>query len=31
MLNAGLVPLIVMDKHTADFWKQVDAVLKDRS
>ena len=23
MLNAGLVPLIVMDKHKADFWKQV--------
>ena len=23
MVNAGLVPLIVMDKHKADFWKQV--------
>lgn len=23
MLNAGLLPLIVMDKHKADFWKQV--------
>lgn len=23
MLNAGLVPLIVMDKHKADLWKQV--------
>ena len=23
MLNAGLVPLIIMDKHKADFWKQV--------
>jgi membrane-bound lytic murein transglycosylase MltF len=23
MLNAGLLPLIVMDKHIADFWKQV--------
>jgi membrane-bound lytic murein transglycosylase MltF len=23
MLNAGLIPLIVMDKHKADFWKQV--------
>jgi membrane-bound lytic murein transglycosylase MltF len=23
MVNAGLVPLIVVDKHKADFWKQV--------
>ena len=23
MLNAGLMPLIVVDKHKADFWKQV--------
>ena len=23
MLNAGLVPLVVVDKHLADFWKQV--------
>ena len=23
MANAGLIPLIVMDKHKADFWKQV--------
>jgi membrane-bound lytic murein transglycosylase MltF len=23
MVNAGLIPLIVMDKHKADFWKQV--------
>ena len=23
MLDAGLIPLIVVDKHTADFWKQV--------
>jgi membrane-bound lytic murein transglycosylase MltF len=23
MLNAGLLPLIVMDKHKADFWKQI--------
>jgi membrane-bound lytic murein transglycosylase MltF len=23
MLNAGLIPLIVMDKHKADLWKQV--------
>jgi membrane-bound lytic murein transglycosylase MltF len=23
MLNAGLIPLIVVNKHTADFWKQV--------
>ena len=23
MLNAGLIPLIVMDKHKADFWKQI--------
>jgi len=23
MVNAGLIPLIVMDKHKADFWKQI--------
>jgi membrane-bound lytic murein transglycosylase MltF len=23
MLNAGLIPLVVVDKHKADFWKQV--------
>ena len=23
MLNAGLVPLIIVDKHLADFWKQI--------
>jgi len=23
MLNAGLVPLIVIDKHVADLWKRV--------
>jgi membrane-bound lytic murein transglycosylase MltF len=23
MVNAGLIPLIVMDQHKADFWKQV--------
>jgi len=23
MLNAGLVPLLVVDKHKADFWKQI--------
>jgi len=23
MVNAGLIPLIVVDKHVADFWKQV--------
>ena len=23
MLNAGLVPLAIVDKHIADFWKQV--------
>jgi membrane-bound lytic murein transglycosylase MltF len=23
MLNAGLIPMIVVDKHKADFWKQV--------
>jgi membrane-bound lytic murein transglycosylase MltF len=23
MVNAGLIPLIIMDKHKADFWKQV--------
>ena len=23
MLNAGLIPLIVVDKHMADFWKQI--------
>jgi membrane-bound lytic murein transglycosylase MltF len=23
MLNAGLIPLVIVDKHLADFWKQV--------
>lgn len=23
ILNAGLIPLIVVDKHKADFWKQI--------
>ena len=23
MLNAGLMPLVVVDKHMADFWKQI--------
>ena len=23
MLNAGLIPIIVVDKHIADFWKQI--------
>ena len=23
MLNAGLIPLIIVDKHKADFWKQI--------
>jgi membrane-bound lytic murein transglycosylase MltF len=23
MLNAGLIPMIIVDKHKADFWKQV--------
>ena len=23
MVNAGLIPLIVVDKHKADFWKQI--------
>ena len=23
MLDAGLIPLIVVNKHTADFWKQI--------
>jgi membrane-bound lytic murein transglycosylase MltF len=23
MLNAGLIPLVVVDKHKADFWKQI--------
>jgi len=27
MVNAGLIPLIVMDKHKADFWKQVFAKI----
>jgi membrane-bound lytic murein transglycosylase MltF len=28
MLNAGLVPLLVVDKHKAEFWKQVFPKLK---
>jgi membrane-bound lytic murein transglycosylase MltF len=28
MVNAGLVPLIVVDKHKADFWKQVFPKIK---
>jgi membrane-bound lytic murein transglycosylase MltF len=28
MMNAGLIPLIVMDKHKADFWKQVFPRIK---
>ena len=28
MVNAGLIPLIVVDKHMADFWKQVFPKIK---
>ena len=28
MVNAGLIPLIVVDKHKADFWKQVFTKIK---
>jgi membrane-bound lytic murein transglycosylase MltF len=28
MVNAGLIPLIVVDKHKADFWKQVFPGIK---
>ena len=28
MVNAGLMPLIVVDKHVADFWKQVFPDIK---
>ncbi len=28
MVNAGLIPLIVVDKHKADFWKQVFPRIK---
>ena len=28
MLNAGLIPLLVVDKHKADFWKQVFPQIK---
>ena len=28
MVNAGLIPLIVVDKHKADFWKQVFPKIK---
>lgn len=28
MVNAGLIPLIVVDKHKADFWKQVFPNIK---
>lgn len=28
MVNAGLIPLIVVDKHIADFWKQIFPKVK---
>jgi membrane-bound lytic murein transglycosylase MltF len=28
MVNAGLIPLIVVDKHVVDFWKQVFPAIK---
>ncbi len=28
MLNAGLIPLIVVDKHKADFWKEIFPGIK---
>ena len=28
MVNAGLVPLIIVDKHKADFWKQIFPRIK---
>lgn len=28
MVNAGLIPLIVVDKHKADFWKQIFPAIK---
>jgi membrane-bound lytic murein transglycosylase MltF len=28
MVNAGLIPLIIVDKHKADFWKQVFPRIK---
>jgi len=28
MVNAGLIPLIVVDKHKADFWKQIFPKIK---
>src|SRR5512139_369278 len=28
MVNAGLIPLIIVDKHKADFWKQVFPKIK---
>jgi membrane-bound lytic murein transglycosylase MltF len=30
MLNAGLVPIIIVDKHKADFWKEVFPKIKVR-
>lgn len=28
MMNAGLIPLVVVDKHKADFWKQIFPKIK---
>ena len=28
MVNAGLIPLVVVDKHKADFWKQIFPKIK---